>query len=123
MKTLESLNERVNTLEKVSNESSNTESSHKIEVNNKENPNTNQKQDKPVLMNQLKGWHSRQNNVIVYISEIDFVKSNVITTDLLSKFKQLIADACEVTYDKKDITSVYRLGKKLDAVYLFLLNF
>ena len=51
---LDSLNERVNTIKKVPNESSNTESSLKIEVNNKENSNTNQKQDKLVLMNQLK---------------------------------------------------------------------
>ena len=29
-------------------------------------------------------------------------------------FKQLIADVCEVTYDKKDITSVYCLVKKSD---------
>ena len=35
------------------------------------------------------------------------------TTDLLSKFKQLIAHVCEVTYDK-DITLVYRLGRKSD---------
>ena len=63
METLDRLNESVNTLEKVPNESSNIESSHKIKVNNKENSNANQKQDKPVLMNQLKDWQSRQNNV------------------------------------------------------------
>ena len=51
---LDSLNERVNTLEKVPNESSNTESSNTLEVNNKKNFNTNQNQDKPTLMNQLK---------------------------------------------------------------------
>ena len=44
-------NERVNAVEKVPNESSNTDSIHTNEVNNKENSNTNQKQDKPVLMN------------------------------------------------------------------------
>ena len=69
-------------------------------------------------MNQLKDWQLRQNNVIVYniLTDIitDFVSSNDTTTDLLSKFKQLIADVREVTYDKKDITSVYRLGRKSD---------
>ena len=115
METLDSVNESVNTLEKVPNESSNTEPSHTIEVNNKENSYTNQKQEKPVLMNQVKDWKSRQNNVIVYnIPETDFVNRNDTTTDLLSKFKQLIADVCEVTYDKKDTTSVYRLGRKSD---------
>ena len=73
METLDSLNERVNTCEKVPNESLNTESSHTIEVSNKENSNTNQKQDKPVLMNQLTNWQSRQNNIFVYnIPETDF---------------------------------------------------
>ena len=98
METLDSLNERVNTLVKVPNESSSTESSPTIEVNNKENSNTNQKQDKLVLMTQLKNWQSCQNNVIVYnIPETDFVNSNDTTPDLLSKFKLLIADVCEVT--------------------------
>ena len=43
METLNSLNERMNTLEKVPNESSNTKSSDTVEVNNKENSNTYQK--------------------------------------------------------------------------------
>ena len=61
------------------------------------------------------GWQSRQNNVIVCnIPETDFVNSNDTTTDLLSKFNQLIAEVCEVTCDKKDITSVYCLGRKSD---------
>ena len=51
METLNSLNERVNTLEKVANESFNIESSPTIEINNKENYNTNQKQEKSILMN------------------------------------------------------------------------
>ena len=54
MELLDRLNEKVNTLEKVPNKSSYTESSHTIQ--NKENYSTNQKQDKPVLMNQLKDW-------------------------------------------------------------------
>ena len=115
METLDSLNIRVNTPEKKPNELSITESSHTAEVNNKENSNTNQKQEKPVLMNQLKDWQSHQNNVIVYnIPETDLVNSNDTAIDLLSKFKQLIADVCEVTYDKNDIISVFRLGKKSD---------
>ena len=85
METLNSLNERMNTLEKVPNESSNTKSSDTVEVNNKENSNTYQKQEQPVLIN-----------------------SNDTTTDFVSKFKQLMADLCEVTYSKKGITSMYR---------------
>ena len=83
-------------LKKVPNESSNTESSHTIEVNNKENSNTDQKQD--TLINE-----STKGLAIVSPRPV-----------FLSKFKQLIADMCEVTYDKKDITSMYRLGKKSD---------
>ena len=98
--------------QEISRKSINTESSHTIKVNNKENSNTNQKQDKPVLMNQLKDWQLRQNNVIVYnIVETDFVNSNDTTSNLLSTFTQLLTDVYEVTYEKKDISSVYRLGK------------
>ena len=53
METLDSLNKRVDTLEKIPNESSNTQPIHTIKVNTKETSNTNQKQDKSVLMNQL----------------------------------------------------------------------
>ena len=81
-------------LKKVQNESSNTESSHTIKVNNKENFNTNQKQGKPILMNKLKDCNC-----------------NDITTNFFIKTQQLIADECEVTYDNKDITLVHRLGK------------
>ena len=57
----------------------------------------------------------RQNNLIVYrIPETDFGNSNNTTTDLFSKFNQLIADVCEVSYNKKDIISVYFLGRKSD---------
>ena len=67
-------------LEKVPKESSNTESSHTIKVNNEENLYPNQKQEKVVLMNQLKDWQSSQNNVIVYnIPDTDFVNSNDTT--------------------------------------------
>ena len=51
METLCSLNGGVNALKKVLNKSSNTESSHTIEVNNKENSNSD-KQNKSVLTNQ-----------------------------------------------------------------------
>ena len=51
MEMLSSLNERVNTLGKVANESFNIESSPTVEINNKENYNTNQKQEKSILMN------------------------------------------------------------------------
>ena len=114
MQTLNSLNEKVNTLEKVPNELSKTESSHTVEVNNKENSSNNQKQDKPVLLNQLKDWQSCQSNVVYNIPETNFVNSNDTATDLLSKLAQLKADVCEKTYDKKDTISVYHLGRKSD---------
>ena len=101
MDMVDSSNERVNTLKKVSNESSKTESTHTIEVNNKENSNTNQKQDKPVVKNQLKDWKSRENNVSIYnIPGTNFVNSNNTTANLLSKLKLSIADLYEITYER-----------------------
>ena len=64
MEILDSSNKGVNTLEKLPNESFNTKPSHTIEVNSKKASNTNQKQDKSVLIKQLKEWQSHQNNVI-----------------------------------------------------------
>ena len=67
MEILDSLNKGVNTLEKVPNESFNTNLSHAIKVNSNKTSNTKQKQDKSVLMKQLKEWQSHQNNVIFII--------------------------------------------------------
>ena len=50
--------------------------------------------------------------MIYNISETDFVNSNETTINLLSKFKQLIVDVCEVTNSKKDVTWEYRLRRK-----------
>ena len=45
-----------------------------------------------MLMNQLKDWQSRQNNIIAYnISESDLVNNNDILTDELKKFQRSIA--------------------------------
>ena len=66
-------------------------------------------------MNQLKDWQSGQNIVIFYnIPETDFANSNDTTTALLSNFKQLIADVCEVAYHKQGVTSACRLRKKTE---------
>ena len=45
----------------------------------------------PTLINQLKDWQLRQNNLIIYnIPETELVNQQDIKTDLLSKFKKLI---------------------------------
>lgn len=64
MEILHNLNKGVNILEKVPKESFNTNPSHTTEVNSKNTSNTNQKQDKSVLIKQLKEWQLHQNNVI-----------------------------------------------------------
>ena len=47
----------------------------------------------PTLINQLKDWQLRQNNLIIYnIPETELVNQQDIETDLLSKFKELITD-------------------------------
>ena len=70
----------------------------------------------PTLINQLKDWQLRQNNLINYnIPETELVNQQDIKTDLLSKFKELITDKCNVTIEIKDIVSIYRLGSKSDT--------
>ena len=69
----------------------------------------------PTLINQLKDWQLSQNNLIIYkIPEAELVNQQDIKTDLLSKFKELITDKCNVTIQTKDIFSIYGLGSKSD---------
>ena len=69
----------------------------------------------PTLINQLKDWQLSQNNLIIYnIPEAELVNQQDIKTDLLSKFKELITDKCNVTIETKDIFSIYGLGSKSD---------
>ena len=71
----------------------------------------------PTLLNQpLKDWQLRPNNLIIYkIPEKELVNQQDINTDLLSKFKELITDKCNVTIEAKDIVSIYHLGSKSDT--------
>ena len=58
----------------------------------------------PTLINQLEDWQLRQNNLIIYnIPETELVNQQDIETDLLSKFKELITDKCNVIIETKDI--------------------
>ena len=49
--------------------------------------------------------------------EIKLVNQQDNKTDLLSKFKELITDKCNVTIETKDIVSIYSLGSKSDSDY------
>ena len=70
----------------------------------------------PTLINQLQDWELRQNNLIIYnIPETELVNQQDIKTELLSKFKELITDKCNVTIEIKDIVSIYRLASKSDT--------
>ena len=70
----------------------------------------------PTLINQLKDWQLRQNNLIIYnIPETELVNQQDIKIDLLSKFKELITDKCNVTIEAKDIVSINRLRSKSDT--------
>ena len=57
---------------------------------------TNRNNQEPLmLMNQLKDWQSRQNNIITYnIPGSDLVNNNNIAADKLRKFQQFIAKQC-----------------------------
>ena len=58
----------------------------------------------PTLINQRKDWQLRQNNLIIYNTpETELVNQQGIKTDLLSKFKELTTDKCNVTIETKDI--------------------
>ena len=68
------------------------------------------------LINQLKDWQLRKSNLIIYnMPETVLVNKQGIKADLLSKFKELIADKCNVTIETKDIVSIYRLGSRSDT--------
>ena len=70
----------------------------------------------PTLINQLKDWQLRQNNLIIYnIPETELVNQQDIKTELLSKFKELITDKCNVTIKTNNIVSIQRLGSKSDT--------
>ena len=67
----------------------------------------------PTLINQVKDWQLRQNNLIIYnVPETELVNQQDIKTDLLPKIKTLITDECNVTIETKDIVLIYHLGSK-----------
>ena len=61
------------------------------------------------LINQLKDWQLRKNSLM---TETELVNQQHIKTKLLSKFKELIIDKCNVTVETKGTASVYHLGSK-----------
>ena len=75
-------------------------------------PANNNTQEPLMLMNQLKDWQSRQNNIIAYnIPESELV-NNDIAADKLRKFQQSIAKQCNIKIDDNSVLKLYHLGKK-----------
>ena len=73
----------------------------------------NNTQEPLMLMNQLKDWQSRQNNIIAYnIPESELVNNDDIAADELRKFQQSIAKQRNVKIDDNSVLKLYRLGKK-----------
>ena len=73
----------------------------------------NNTQEPLILMNQLKDWQSRQNNIIAHkIPESELVNNDDIATDELRKFQQSIAKQCDVKIDDNSVLKLYCLGKK-----------
>ena len=73
----------------------------------------NNTQEPLMLMNQLKDWQSRPNNIIAYnIPESELVNNDDIVADELRKFQQSIAKQCNVKIDDNSVLKLYRLGKK-----------
>ena len=106
LSNFENLKERVDFLKKT-----NTE-----QVPPTINPSNIESANSPTLINQLEDWQLLQNNLIIYdIPETELVNQQDIKTGLLSKFKELITDNCNVTIETKDIVSINLLGSKSDT--------
>ena len=70
------------------------------------NPSNIASTNSPTLINQLKDWQLRQNNLIIYnIPETELVNQQDIKTDLLFKFKELLTDKCNVTIETREFTT------------------
>ena len=66
-----------------------------------------------MLMDQLKDWESRKNNIIAYnIPESELVNNDDIAADELRKFQQSIAKQYDVKTDDNSVLELYRFGKK-----------
>ena len=66
-----------------------------------------------ILMNQLKDWQSRKNNIIAYnIPESELVNNDDIAAEELRKFQKSIAKQCDVKTDDNSVLELYRFGKK-----------
>ena len=66
-----------------------------------------------MLMDQLKDWESRKNNIIAYnIPESELVNNDDIAADELRKFQQSIAKQYDVKTDDNSVHELYRFGKK-----------
>ena len=57
-----------------------------------------------MLMNQLKDWQSRQNNIIAYnIPESELVNNDDIATHKLRKFQQSMAKQCDIKTEDNSV--------------------
>ena len=73
----------------------------------------NNTQEPLMLMNQLKDWQSRQNNITACnIPESELVNNDDIASDELRKFQRSIAKQCDIKIGDNSALKLYRLGKK-----------
>ena len=67
------------------------------------------------MVNQLKDWQSRLNNVIVYNIPESALQNGVDQKkNMIKNFRDKVANSCNFNFNDVDITAIYRLGKKLD---------
>ena len=110
---LDKLEDRIDSCEKqIFIQQSSTNKSDENQMLDSESANNNT-QEPLMLMNQLKDWQSRPNNIIAYnIPESELVNNDDIAADELRKFQQSIAKQCNVEIGDNSVLKLYRLGKK-----------
>ena len=65
-----------------------------------------------MLMNQLKDWQSRRNNMAYNSPESDLLNNNDIAADELRKFRQSFAKQCDGKIEDNSVLKLYCLGRK-----------
>ena len=110
---LDKLEDRIDSCEKqIFIQQSSTNKSDENQMLDSESANNNT-QEPLMLMNQLKDWQSRQNNIVAYnIPESELVNNDDIAVDKLRKFQQSIAKQCNIKIDDNSVLKLYHLGKK-----------
>ena len=77
-----------------------------------EKPQSSGSQDNDIIV-QMKDWHDRQNNLIIYnLPESKFANNDDILKDDIKHFIDVVSQTCNISFNNNDIVKSARLGKK-----------